>query len=187
MARANEDCLDSAKQMAGAMAVAGVPVGFFKAHVTLKDMTLQEKMQRWQNVKLTARIIPQLTHLLLCHDMTLQEKMQRWQNVKLTARIMANPMATFAAAGFAYKATECSMRHYLGREDSLNSMVGGAAVGAVLGLKANSGAVALKYGALVAGTMLITDFLTKMVPALTSDLKSTGPIEIQKKPAAASQ
>ncbi|WIA37108.1 hypothetical protein OEZ86_014075 [Tetradesmus obliquus] len=156
MARANEDCLDSAKQMAGAMAVAGVPVGFFKAHVTLKDMTLQEKMQRWQNVK-------------------------------LTARIMANPMATFAAAGFAYKATECSMRHYLGREDSLNSMVGGAAVGAVLGLKANSGAVALKYGALVAGTMLITDFLTKMVPALTSDLKSTGPIEIQKKPAAASQ
>lgn len=156
MVRANEDCLDSAKQMAGVMAVAGVPVGFFKAHVTLKDMTLQEKMQRWQNVK-------------------------------LTARIMANPMATFAAAGFAYKATECSMRHYLGREDSLNSMVGGAAVGAVLGLKANSGAVALKYGALVAGTMLITDFLTKMVPALTSDLKSTGPIEIQKKPAAASQ
>ncbi|WIA16886.1 hypothetical protein OEZ85_013813 [Tetradesmus obliquus] len=156
MARANEDCMDSAKQMAGAMAVAGVPVGFFKAHVTLKDMTLQEKMQRWQNVK-------------------------------LTARIMANPMATFAAAGFAYKATECSMRHYLGREDSLNSMVGGAAVGAVLGLKANSGAVALKYAALVAGTMLITDFLTKMVPALTSDLKSTGPIEIQKKPAAASQ
>jgi hypothetical protein len=33
--------------------------------------------------------------------------------------------------------------------------------------------------------MVVTDFLTKMVPALTSDLKSTGPIEIQKKPAAA--
>lgn len=45
-------------------------------------------------------------HTAAClQDMTLQEKMQRWQNVKLTARIMANPMATFAAAGFAYKAT----------------------------------------------------------------------------------
>jgi hypothetical protein len=30
--------------------------------------------------------------------------MQRWQNVKLTARILANPMATFAAAGFAFAA-----------------------------------------------------------------------------------
>jgi hypothetical protein len=33
--------------------------------------------------------------------------------------------------------------------------------------------------------MVVTDFLTKMVPALTSDLKSTGPIQIHKKPAAA--
>jgi hypothetical protein len=43
------------------------------------------------------------------------------------------------------------MKNYLGREDTLNSIVGGAAVGAVLGLKTNSGANALKYGFLFAG------------------------------------
>lgn len=154
MAPGNEDCFARAKQLAGIMGVAGVPVGFFRAHVTLKELTLAEKMQRWQNVK-------------------------------LTARILANPMATFAAAGFAFAAAECNMKNYLGREDTLNGIVGGAAVGAVLGLKSNSGVNALKYGALFAGAMVVTDFLTKMVPALTSDLKSTGPIEIQKKPAAA--
>jgi hypothetical protein len=41
---------------------------------------------------------------LCLQDLTLAQKMQRWQNVKLTARIMANPMATFAAAGLAYAA-----------------------------------------------------------------------------------
>lgn len=83
--------------------------------------------------------------------MTLAEKMQRWQNLKLTARIMANPMATFAAAGFAYAAAECNMKNYLRREDPLNGVVGGIAVGAVLGLKTNSAFNALKYGALFAG------------------------------------
>jgi hypothetical protein len=39
--------------------------------------------------------------------------------------------------------------------------------------------------AAAAGAMVVTDFLTNMVPALTADLKSTGPVEIQKKPAAA--
>jgi hypothetical protein len=43
------------------------------------------------------------------------------------------------------------MKNYLGREDTLNGIVGGAAVGAVLGLKSNSGVNALKYGALFAG------------------------------------
>jgi uncharacterized membrane protein YebE (DUF533 family) len=43
------------------------------------------------------------------------------------------------------------MKNYLGREDTLNSIAGGAAVGAVLGLKTNSGPNALKYGALFAG------------------------------------
>jgi hypothetical protein len=32
----NEDCFARAKQLAGIMGVAGVPVGFFRAHVTLK-------------------------------------------------------------------------------------------------------------------------------------------------------
>eukprot|EP00882_Tetradesmus_deserticola_P022127 GHRQ01024013.1.p3 GENE.GHRQ01024013.1~~GHRQ01024013.1.p3 ORF type:complete len:139 (+),score=74.93 GHRQ01024013.1:731-1147(+) len=137
------------------MGAAGIPVGFFRAHVTLKDLTLAQKMQRWQNVK-------------------------------LTARIMANPMATFAAAGFAFAAADCSMKNYLGREDTLTGIMGGAAVGAVLGLKTNSGVNAIKYGALVAGAMIVTDFLTKVVPALTSDLKPSGPIELHNKPAAAS-
>jgi hypothetical protein len=43
------------------------------------------------------------------------------------------------------------MKNYLGREDTLNGIVGGVAVGAVLGLKSNSGVNALKYGALFAG------------------------------------
>jgi hypothetical protein len=37
-------------------------------------------------------------------ELTLAEKMQRWKNFKLTARILANPMATFAAAGLAFAA-----------------------------------------------------------------------------------
>lgn len=49
-ARANEDCLDSAKQMAGAMAVAGVPVGFFKAHVTLKVRCFEPDSRRSRNI-----------------------------------------------------------------------------------------------------------------------------------------
>jgi hypothetical protein len=35
----NEDCFARAKQLAGIMGVAGVPVGFFRAHVTLKVST----------------------------------------------------------------------------------------------------------------------------------------------------
>jgi hypothetical protein len=58
---------------------------------------------------------------------------------------------SFAAAAAAAAAAECNMKNYLGREDTLNGIVGGAAVGAVLGLKTNSGANALKYGALFAG------------------------------------
>ncbi|KAF6264765.1 hypothetical protein COO60DRAFT_1624134 [Scenedesmus sp. NREL 46B-D3] len=133
----HEDCFARSQELAGIMGAAGIPVGFFRAHVALKDRTLAEKMQRWQNVK-------------------------------LTARIMANPIATFAAAGLAFAAAECNMKNYLGREDTLNGIVGGAAVGAVLGLKTNSGANALKYGALFAGAMVVTDFLTKMADAISS-------------------
>jgi hypothetical protein len=81
--------------------------------------------------------------------------MQRWRNIKLTGRIMANPMATFAAAGFAFGAADCAMRDFLGRDDVLTGMVGGAAAGAVMGLRANSGGVGIKYGALFAGEVCV--------------------------------
>ncbi|KAF8065732.1 hypothetical protein HT031_002792 [Scenedesmus sp. PABB004] len=139
------DCLSSATTTAMALGAAGVPVGFFRAHVTLKDLTLAQKMQRWQNVK-------------------------------LTARLLANPMATFAACGFAYAAAECETRRYLGRRDVLSGIVGGAAAGCVLGLKTNSAPNALKYSALFAGAMVVTEFLSAMVPALVGDIKPTGPV-----------
>lgn len=136
------------------MGAAGIPVGFFRAHVTLKDLTLAEKMQRWNNVK-------------------------------LTARIMANPMGTFAAAGLAFGFVDCTMRNYMGRDDSLTGMVGGLAAGAVMGLRTNSAANAIKYGSLFALGMLVQDFLTRIAPAALGDLKATGPVELSNPPPAA--
>eukprot|EP00879_Flechtneria_rotunda_P001139 GHRR01001283.1.p1 GENE.GHRR01001283.1~~GHRR01001283.1.p1 ORF type:complete len:156 (+),score=54.11 GHRR01001283.1:204-671(+) len=154
MAPPQHDCLGIAITNAGILAAAGLPVGFFRAHATLKNRTLAEKMQRWNNFK-------------------------------LTGRILANPMATFAACGFAYTAANCEMRKYLARDDVLNGMVGGIAAGTVLGLKTNSSVNALKYSVLFAGAMLVTDFLTKMVPNTISDLKTTGPVELSHKPGTA--
>jgi hypothetical protein len=77
--------------------------------------------------------------------------MQRWRNIKLTAGIMAAPMATFAAGGLAFAFADCSMRNYMGRDDVLTGIVGGLAAGAVMGLRTNSAANALKYGTLFAG------------------------------------
>jgi hypothetical protein len=88
---------------------------------------------------------------LLLQSLTLAEKMQRWANIQRTARIMINPMATFAACGFAFAAAQCASYHNLGREDTLNGVVGGAAVGAVIGLKRASLAAAIGYGSLFAG------------------------------------
>lgn len=92
-------------------------------------------------------------HLLFCvlQRLTLEEKMQKWNNVKLTARIMGNPMATFAACGLAYATADCATQRYLGREDPLSGVMGGVAVGVVLGLKQHSVPQALGYAALFAG------------------------------------
>eukprot|EP00775_Hariotina_reticulata_P012927 gene12927-13055_t len=146
-----KDCWEGATNTALLLGAAGVPVGFFRAHVTLKDLTLAEKMQRWKNVK-------------------------------LTARIMASPMGSFAATGFAFAAADCAMQNYMGREDPLTGIVGGLAAGAVQGLRTNSAYNALKYGAVFAAGMVVADFLTKTVPSLMMDLKSTGPVELDTKP-----
>lgn len=101
-----------------------------------------------------------LTWKLTCHhadvfwflqDLTLAEKMQRYKNFKRTAKIMANPMFTFAACGFAFAAADCSMQNYLGRDSTLNGIMGGIAAGSVLGLKTNSAFNAVKYSALFGG------------------------------------
>jgi hypothetical protein len=52
-----DDCFTKAVTTAKVMAAAGVPIGFFRAHVTLKDLTLAEKLQRFNNLKRTARIM----------------------------------------------------------------------------------------------------------------------------------
>jgi len=70
--------------------------------------------------------------------------------VKLTGSIMANPMATFAAAGLAFGFTDCTMRNYMGRDDTLTGIVGGLAAGAVMGLRTNNAGNALKYGSFFA-------------------------------------
>lgn len=149
---AKEDCWSKGLKTAGVMAAGSVPVGFFRAHATLKDLTLAEKMQRWQNVK-------------------------------LTAGIMAKPMATFAAAGLAFAATDCSMRNYMGREDVLTGVVGGLAAGAVMGLRTNNAGNALKYGALFAAGQVACDFLTRIAPNVLGDIKATGPMTITQDPA----
>lgn len=53
----HDDCLSRATTTAKIMAGVAVPVGFFRAHATLKDLTLAEKMQRFNNFKRTARIM----------------------------------------------------------------------------------------------------------------------------------
>lgn len=73
---------------------------------------------------------------------------------------IAGPMVTFAAAGAAFGAADCAMQHYLGRRDSLTAVVGGLAVGGVLGLRKGSMPATLGYGAAAAGVMLVVDFIT---------------------------
>jgi len=153
---AKDDCWQRGIMTAGVMAAGSVPVGFFRAHATLKNLTLAEKMQRWRNVK-------------------------------LTAGIMANPMATFAAGGLAFAFADCTMRNYMGRDDSLTGIVGGLAAGAVVGLRTNNAGNALKYGSFFALGMVACDFLTRIAPATLGDIKATGPITITETPAAAAQ
>eukprot|EP00877_Chromochloris_zofingiensis_P002576 jgi/Chrzof1/12319/Cz06g30060.t1 len=107
-------------------------------------------------------------HLLFCvlQRLTLEEKMQKWNNVKLTARIMGNPMATFAACGLAYATADCATQRYLGREDPLSGVMGGVAVGVVLGLKQHSVPQALGYAALFAGATIVVNFFTKVADPL---------------------
>ena len=55
---------------------------------------------------------------------------------------------------------DCATQDYLGRRDTLTSVMGGLAVGAVVGLKRGSLAQGVGYGALCAGAMRVTDFFT---------------------------
>lgn len=92
-------------------------------------------------------------------------------------------MATFAAAGAAYAAADCATQAYLGRHDTLSGVVGGLAVGAVIGLKRGSLAAGVGFGGLCAGAMLVTDFFSKIAHPAFDDVKPYGPKE--RAPAAA--
>lgn len=52
-----EDCAHRALTYAAALGLVGVLPGFFRAHNTLRRLPLAEMMQRWRNVKRTARIV----------------------------------------------------------------------------------------------------------------------------------
>jgi hypothetical protein len=90
--------------------------------------------------------------------LTIQEKLVRMNSFRLAGRTMAGPMATFAAAGAAYAAADCITQQQLGRRDTLTGVMGGLAVGAVVGLKRGSLIQGIGFGSLCAGVMLVTDF-----------------------------
>jgi hypothetical protein len=92
--------------------------------------------------------------------LTIQEKLVRMNSFRLAGRTMVGPMATFAAAGAAYAVGDCITQSQLGRRDTLSGVVGGLAVGAVIGLKRGSLIQGIGYGSLCAGLMLVTDFFT---------------------------
>jgi hypothetical protein len=92
--------------------------------------------------------------------LTVQEKLVRMNSFRTAGRAMAGPFVTFAAAGAAYGAVECLTQDYLGREDTLQGVMGGLAVGTVIGLKRGSLIQGIGFGALCAGAMLVTDFFT---------------------------
>lgn len=138
-----ESCVSYGLTYAMGMGMVGVPVGFFRAHETLKKLSLDEKMQRWKNVK-------------------------------RTAGILSGPVGTFAACGFAYAAAECLTREYLGRDDSMTGIVGGLAVGTVLGLKRGSFIQGVGYGALFAGASILADFYTNIAHPVLDPINRRG-------------
>lgn len=139
-------CVQASATLGAGMALASVPVGFFRAHADLKHLTIQEKLVRMNSFR-------------------------------VAGRAMAGPMATFAAAGAAFGLADCLTQDYLGRRDTLTGVVGGLAVGAVVGLKRGSLAAAFGYGAACAGAMLVTDFIAKVVHPAFDDVKVYGPKE----------
>ncbi len=92
-------------------------------------------------------------------SLTIQEKLIKMNSFRVTGRAMAGPLATFAAAGAAFGAAECLTQDYLGRRDTLTGVVGGLAVGGVIGLKRGSLVQGIGFGALCAGAMLVTEFI----------------------------
>lgn len=82
---------------------------------------------------------------------------------------------------------DCLTQDYLGRRDTLTGVVGGLAVGAVVGLKRGSLVQGVGYGALCAGVMLVADFFTKIVHPAFDDIKAYGPKEDAAAAAAAPQ
>ncbi|KAI8472694.1 MAG: hypothetical protein J3K34DRAFT_413328 [Monoraphidium minutum] len=109
--------------------------------------------------------------------LTIQEKLIKMNSFRVAGRALAPPMATFAAAGAAYAVADCVMQDFLGRRDTLTGVVGGLAVGGVIGLKRGSLVQGVGYGCLCAGAMLIADFFTKIVHPAFDDIKPYGPKE----------
>ncbi|GBF95807.1 hypothetical protein Rsub_08243 [Raphidocelis subcapitata] len=112
--------------------------------------------------------------------LTIQEKLVRMNSFRVAGRAMAGPLATFAAAGAAFGAADCLMQDVLGRRDTLTGVVGGLAVGAVVGLKRGSLISGIGFGALCAGVMLVTDFVEKVAHPAFDDIKVYGPKEPKK-------
>jgi len=129
--------------------------GFFRAHTALRRLPLHEMLQRWNNVKRTARIVadPVMTF-----------------------------GAAGAAYAAAECATESRLG---GREDAAAGVAGGAAVGAVLGLKAGSLAGGIGYAALFAGLSLVTDFYSRIAHPAFDSVSLTGAAPAPAKAAAA--
>ncbi|KAK9815230.1 hypothetical protein WJX72_000376 [[Myrmecia] bisecta] len=60
---------------------------------------------------------------------------QPWPALKRTGRIMFSYGATFTFIGVAYTGVDCVVEHIRGKKDVWNGVLGGAAAGAVLGLR----------------------------------------------------
>lgn len=109
--------------------------------------------------------------------LTIAEKLVRMNSFRVATPVILGPVATLAAAGAAFAATDCAAEEALGRGGALPGVLGGLAVGAVFGLKHASLSRGLGVGAACAGFMLAADFFESVVHPAFDDVKRHGPKE----------
>lgn len=122
-------------------------------------------------------------HEALKH-MSIQDKLVRMNSFRVATPLIVGPVATLAAAGAAYAATDCAAQAALGGPTLLTSVLGSVGVGAVFGLQRSCIATGVGSAAACAGAILAADFFQNTAQPAFEGVKRYGPKE-EARPSAA--
>ena len=107
--------------------------------------------------------------------LSLAEKNRVGANLLASAGRVAGPVGYYTAVGLAFSGAQCLAQQASGERDAVSGIIGGAAAGAVVGLRRASLPAAVGFGMLFASGSLLADFLVGIATPVLGSMAVKNP------------